>query len=93
MKLTDEISVLKNFFVYEQFRGKEFSIGNNLSHVLVDYAKKQGTKIIVLDTPFIAKRSHRFYEKNGFIQINKDELPVQYDYPDRNSLLYRLDLF
>jgi N-acetylglutamate synthase-like GNAT family acetyltransferase len=92
MNLSDEIAVLKKFFVYEEYRGKEFSIGQGLFNVLVEYAKKQRIKIIVLDTPFIAKRSHRFYEKNGFILINKEELPIQYDYPDRISSLYRLDI-
>ncbi|MFC5452398.1 GNAT family N-acetyltransferase [Paenibacillus aestuarii] len=92
LNLSNEISVLKKFFVYEHYRGKEHSIGQKLFNVLTEYAKAQGTKTILLDTPSIAKRSHSFYEKNGFIQINKDELPIQYDYPDRKSLLYRLDL-
>ena len=33
-----------------------------------------------------------FYEKAGFHRIRAEELPIAYSYPDRNSLLYRLDI-
>lgn len=35
---------------------------------------------------------HKFYEKAGFRKISVMELPVSYSYPDRDSLLYMLDL-
>ena len=43
---------------------------------------------IVLDTPSIATRSHRFYRQAGFHEITKDQLPFPYSYPDRQSLLF-----
>jgi len=45
----------------------------------------------VLDTPSVATRSHAFYKRMGFKQISEADLPVQYDYPNRNSLFFRLD--
>jgi hypothetical protein len=39
-----------------------------------------------------ATRSHAFYKANGFREIPQAEVPVKYDYPDRNSLFFRLDL-
>lgn len=89
-RLTEDLYILKKFFVYSEYRGKAFSVG--LFNELLRYAKQQGIKTIVLDTPSIATRSHRFYEKNGFKAISQRDLPAPYDYPDRNSFLYRLDL-
>jgi hypothetical protein len=47
---------------------------------------------IVLDTPSVAMRSHRFYERNGFSRAAAADLPPAYAYPDRDSILYRLQL-
>ncbi|QGQ97681.1 N-acetyltransferase [Paenibacillus psychroresistens] len=91
-KKTNEIFILKKFFVYREYRGMGISIGQGLFNILLEYAKQLRIRTIILDTPSIAKRSHYFYEKNGFLKITKQELPIQYEYPDRNSLLYRLDV-
>ncbi|NBD28012.1 GNAT family N-acetyltransferase [Paenibacillus sp. T1] len=89
-RLSKDLYILKKFFIYEAYRGKGYSIG--LFNSLVHYAKSHGVKTIILDTPSIAARSHRFYEKNGFEKIAKHDLPISYEYPDRNSVLYRLNL-
>ena len=47
---------------------------------------------IILDTPSVAVKSHAFYDKSGFRRIIKAELPIEYHYPDRDSLLYMIDL-
>ena len=36
--------------------------------------------------------SHRFYEKAGFQRISRENLPIEYSVPDRDSLLYVLYL-
>ena len=38
--------------------------------------------------PSVARVSHRFYEKAGFYKIAKNQLPISYIYPDRDSILY-----
>ena len=65
---------------------------SRLFDALLACASAQGIETIVLDTPSVATRSHAFYERMGFTRISAAELPVQYDYADRNSLLYLLDL-
>ncbi|GIM29299.1 hypothetical protein CPJCM30710_19650 [Clostridium polyendosporum] len=60
--------------------------------VILDFAKNQSLSIIILDTPSKANRSHSFYKKVGFKQIPKEALPIPYEYPDRDSLIFRLDL-
>jgi RimJ/RimL family protein N-acetyltransferase len=54
--------------------------------------KEDGYRRILLDTPSVAEASHRFYEKSGFVRISKSDLPFRYEYADRNSLLYLLEI-
>ncbi|KWX69871.1 GNAT family N-acetyltransferase [Paenibacillus jilunlii] len=89
---TKGVAVLKKFFVYKDYRGKEFGTGKKLYEALLDFAKKQGFSKIILDTPSKATRSHGFYNKVGFKEIDKEDLPIKYDYPDRNSIIFLLEL-
>jgi GNAT superfamily N-acetyltransferase len=89
---TASVAVLKKFFVNAAYRGAGTGCASQLFDALLSHAKARGIETIVLDTPSVATRSHAFYERVGFIRISEAELPVQYDYPNRNSLLYRLDL-
>ena len=83
-------AVLKKFFVSKEYRSQK--IGLALYKELIRFAEKAGVRHIILDTPSVAKVSHKFYEKAGFRKIDKAQLPIEYVYPDRDSLLYMLDL-
>ncbi len=83
-------AILKKFFVKKEFRSQK--VGLALYHKLLNYARDRGVHHILLDTPSVAHASHRFYEKAGFRKIGTEELPVPYSYPDRDSILYLLDL-
>ncbi|MCM1114265.1 MAG: GNAT family N-acetyltransferase [Clostridium sp.] len=83
-------SVLKKFFVRKDWRSKR--IGLALYENLLSFAHQNNIKNILLDTPSVATASHRFYEKSGFERINKEQVPFDYDYPDRKSYLYLLKL-
>jgi GNAT superfamily N-acetyltransferase len=69
---------LRKMFVDKNYRGKEYGVGQKLLHTLLEWAKHNGVKEIFLGTTerFIA--AHRFYEKNGFEEIGKDELPEKF---------------
>jgi GNAT superfamily N-acetyltransferase len=83
--------VLKKFFVAKNYRGSGGpAIG--LLNVLLTRARMLELTDIVLDTPSVATRSHGFYERNGFRRATAADLPVAYAYPDRDSILYRLQL-
>ncbi|MCB5713074.1 GNAT family N-acetyltransferase [Lactonifactor longoviformis] len=79
------LGVLKKFFVSEAYRGKPHHLGRKLYKTLLNFAKENGVKRIILDTPKNADRAHKFYEKAGFHKIEKEELPVAYDYPYKDS--------
>lgn len=83
-------AVLKKFFVRADWRNKK--LGLKLYETVLDFLKKNDYKQVLLDTPAVAAASHRFYERAGFIKITKEQQPFPYDYPDRNSYLYLLNL-
>lgn len=82
--------ILKKFFVRADKRSQK--IGLELYRVFMKKVNEDGYRQILLDTPSVAEASHRFYEKSGFVQISKMDLPFHYEYADRNSLLYLLKI-
>ncbi len=90
MMKQNKCAIMKKFFVKKEFRSQK--IGLALYNKLIQHAREKNIEHIILDTPSVAVVSHRFYEKAGFRVIQKQELPVPYSYPDRNCLLYMLDL-
>lgn len=86
------IGILKKFFVYEPYRGAPHRLGSRLYAVLMEFARENSFKKIILDTPKNTERAHNFYEKAGFRKLEKEELPVAYDYPYDDSDFFYLDL-
>ncbi|TRW14399.1 GNAT family N-acetyltransferase [Glacieibacterium frigidum] len=83
--------VLKKLFVRGDHRGP-----GGAAHALYDkalaWAVAQRLTAIFLDTPSVATRSHAFYQRRGYRIVGRDELPAAYDFPDRDSLIFRLGL-
>lgn len=90
MMKADHCAIMKKFFVKKEYRSQK--VGLALYKKLLELAKEAEIKHIILDTPSVAHTSHRFYEKAGFRKIKTEELPIPYEYPDRDSILYMLDL-
>lgn len=82
--------VLKKFFVRADWRSKK--LGLALYKTLLEYAKSKELESLILDTPSVAKAAHRFYECAGFHKVSARQLPVSYEYPDRDCDLYMLTL-
>jgi hypothetical protein len=45
-----------------------------------------------LDAPSLATRAHAFYARRGFRIVDRSELPIGYDFPDRDSVIFKLDM-
>lgn len=82
--------VLKKGFVNREYR--KHGILTALYQTLLEYAKKNNMKQLMFDTPSVATNCHRFFEREGYVRINKSEQPFEYEYPDRDSYLYLLKL-
>lgn len=92
LKLTDEIAVLKKFFVYEPYRSSPHHLGQRLYQEFINFIKERKIKTIILDTPKNTDRAHHFYEKAGFKKIKKEEIPIQYHYPYVDSDFFCLEI-
>lgn len=81
MPYSDEIAVLKKFFVYESYQGAPYNTGQRLYRQLLEFAMKRNFKTILLDTPRNTTRAHKFYEKAGFRLIEEENLPLKFSHP------------
>lgn len=66
---------LRKMFVQENYRGKVFGIGQALLNTVFEWAKEKQLTGIFLGTTEKYLGAHRFYEKNGFTEIRKTDLP------------------
>ena len=80
---------LRKMFVDKHYRGKEFGVGQKLLNTLLDWSRQKGFTEIFLGTTekFIA--AQRFYEKNGFQEIEKQALPETFPVMDVDIKFYR----
>lgn len=90
LRKTADCAVLRSFFVAVPWRGT--GCAQQLYAQLMSFAREAGIRQILLDTPSIAQRAQGFYRRSGFVQITREQLPVPYEYPDRDSLLFLLEL-
>ena len=83
---------LRKMFVRKNYRGKEFGVGQKLLTTLLEWSRHRGIKEIFLGTTekFIA--AQRFYEKNGFTEIKKKELPETFPVMEVDIKFYRLSV-
>lgn len=81
-------AMLRKMFVKQEYRGKYVGVSGNLLLKLLDWAKQKNlTRIFLGTTPqFLA--AHRFYEKNGFKEIDKKELPANFPIMDVDKKFY-----
>jgi N-acetylglutamate synthase-like GNAT family acetyltransferase len=92
MRLREDLGVMKKFFVTADYRGKDRGVAMALYERFIKSAKSKGVTQIILDTPSAAVRSHTFYRSVGFVQIDRSELPMSYDFPERATLFFQLQL-
>jgi len=83
---------IRKMFVKKEYRGKELSIAQKLFETLLAFAKTKGIKDLYLGSVDQMKAAHRFYERNGFRKIAKDQLPPYYPRMNADTVFYHLSL-
>ncbi len=83
---------LRKMFVDKEYRGKEFGIGQNLLNNLVQWARQKGITEILLGTTEKFIGAQRFYEKNGFAELQKQDLPKGFPVMDVDVKFYKLSV-
>ena len=85
-------AALRKMFVDKNYRGKEFGVGQKLLNTLVNWARHKGIIEIFLGTTEKFTRAQRFYEKNGFEEIAKQELPESFPVMKVDNKFYRISV-
>ncbi|MGV6396861.1 GNAT family N-acetyltransferase [Pseudomonas caspiana] len=83
-------TALRKMFVTAPFRGREFGVAASLLSTLMDEAGKRGVRDIYLGTTDKFLAAHRFYEKHGFVEVAKAELPESFPVMKVDSKFYLL---
>lgn len=71
-------AALRKMFVHPDFRGAAFGTAKTLWETALEWAKGQTISEIFLGTTEKFLAAHRFYEKNGFVSLEKESLPPQF---------------
>ena len=85
-------AALRKMFVAAAYRGAEQSVAKQLLDELLVWSAKQGITEILLGTTDKFLAAHRFYQKNGFSEVQKSSLPQTFPVMAVDSKFYRLVL-
>ncbi|NGX35730.1 MAG: hypothetical protein K1000chlam1_00563 [Candidatus Anoxychlamydiales bacterium] len=80
-------TALRKMFVHKDYRGMD--VAKKLLETLLQWARKRFIKTIYLGTTPAFLAAHRFYEKNGFIEIQKEELPKNFPIMEVDKKFYK----
>jgi putative acetyltransferase len=79
-------------FVKKEFRGKQYGIASILLKELINYCRENGIEALYLGTVDILEAAIRFYEKKGFIALDKKDLPADFPVMASDNAFYHLAL-
>ena len=82
-------AALRKMFVAPGWRGGEKGVARGLLATAISWARSKGVSAIYLGTTAQFKAAHRFYEKNGFIEVPKEELPASFPVMAVDSRFYK----
>ena len=92
LDIGNDQSALRKMFVNKNYRGKELGVAKKLLQTLLGWATTKSVKEIFLGTTEKFKAAHRFYEKSGFEEINKNELPERFPIMSVDVKFYRFKI-
>jgi N-acetylglutamate synthase-like GNAT family acetyltransferase len=90
VELANDNSALRKMFVAADYRGGDAGVAAGLLATLVDHARETSLKQIFLGTTDAFKAAHRFYEKHGFDQVERELLPPDFSFMKVDTRFYRL---
>lgn len=71
-------AVLRKFFVKSAYRGSRYNTAKQLLTALLTGAAEHKVTEVFLGTTAKFLAAHRFYEKNGFVEITAEKLPAAF---------------
>lgn len=92
VKFDEKAAAVRKMFVKKEFRGKELNIAQELLEVLISFCRQNGIDSIYLGTVNILKAAMRFYERNHFVQVEKENLPTLFPLMSADNVFYHLNV-
>lgn len=89
MDIGEGQAALRKMFVDEKYRGPEQGVARKLLAELLVWSKEEKLKEIFLGTTSKFLAAHRFYEKNGFVEVSKEDLPLGFQVMAVDTKFYR----
>ena len=83
---------LRKMFVARDYRGKNFGVGQALLNNLIDWSRNRAIAEIFLGTTEKFTGAQRFYEKNGFSEVQKQQLPIEFPIMNVDVKFYRYSI-
>lgn len=79
---------LRKMFVRAPFRGPAYGVASRLPETLLGWCERERIREVYLGTTAKFLAAHRFYEKNGFAEIDKSELPAAFPITSVDTKFY-----
>jgi GNAT superfamily N-acetyltransferase len=92
VKFSDKKAAIRKMFVKKEYRGKEYSIAQQLLNTLIDYSTENGIDNLYLGTVSILEAALRFYERNHFVRVEKELLPKAFPLMSADNVFCHLPL-
>jgi len=78
LDIGNDQGALRKMFVAAPFRGSTHGVALHLLETLLNWCRLKDTREIYLGTTSKFLAAHRFYEKNGFTEIEQIHLPAAF---------------
>lgn len=92
IKFSENSGAIRKMFVKKEYRGKEFKIAQSLLEGLISYCRENGIENLYLGTVSILEAALRFYERNGFVPIEKADLPALFPLMSADNTFRQLNI-
>ena len=90
LRFNGKAGAIRKMFVKKEFRGKQYGLAAMLLEELIDYCSDHGISDLYLGTVEILQAAIRFYEKNGFIKVDKKDLPQDFPVMASDDVFFHL---
>jgi GNAT superfamily N-acetyltransferase len=85
-------AALRKMFVRKESRGKERGTGQLLLNTLLQWCREKNIGEIYLGTVEQLHAAKRFYERNGFEKVAKEDLPKDFPLMQVDTEFYKLEV-
>lgn len=83
---------LRKMFVHADYRGGAHGVAQTLLDTLLSHARATNLASVWLGTTEFFKAAHRFYAKNGFVELDEKHLPSGFPRMKPDTRFFRIEL-